>query len=108
MIRVTPTCCEEVNRLQTVFIAHKTSYDLNSKVGWYAFTFDNEMELHRKVSVAFCPHCATKLPEIELNPDITDKKICSITDGGYYCDTCKKRLMSCTCLPPTFRYRPKA
>ena len=42
----------------------------------------------------YCPFCGEGLPEIVLrfNPP---EKIATCSDGGYYCDTCSKRLNEC-------------
>ena len=56
---------------------------------------------------SFCPYCGTKLPEIEKNPK-PPKPLAAITDGGYYCDTCEERLMSCECFAPEFAWRIKS
>lgn len=60
-------------------------------------------ESHTK-DVAHCPFCARQLPPI-VRVDV-DKKVCMVTDGGYYCDTCKERLRACTCLPPAVAWGP--
>jgi hypothetical protein len=54
----------------------------------------------------YCPFCGAKLPEVERNPK-PPKPVAVITDGGYYCDTCKKRLMVCRCYAPEFAWRIK-
>lgn len=58
----------------------------------------------RSFEVKFCPFCGKKLPDIE--PSGSTEKICKITDGGYYCDTCGERLRVCECLPITANWKP--
>ena len=55
--------------------------------------------------IDFCPFCGTKVPEMVEVPG--RDKICSFSDGGYYCDTCGDRLISCTCQVPSTQYRIK-
>lgn len=45
-----------------------------------------------------CPYCAAALPAI-VPVDPPPSPMCSVTDGGYYCDTCKERLDACVCYP---------
>ena len=47
----------------------------------------------------FCPYCGAKLPKL-VRKKKPPKRLCRITDGGYYCDTCKERLDACACYPP--------
>ena len=49
----------------------------------------------------FCPHCAKPLPNI-VKKDNPPKRVRRITDGGYYCNTCDDRLISCMCLSPIY------
>jgi hypothetical protein len=53
----------------------------------------------------FCPFCGKDMPEIVLrfNPP---EKIVTCSDGGYYCDTCSKRLNECQCYPPQWKWMP--
>ena len=51
------------------------------------------------LNIKFCPACGTALPKLKLKA-VLPKKIMIVTDGGYYCDTCKKRLDSCQCKRP--------
>ncbi len=45
-----------------------------------------------------CPFCGQKLPELRIVD--APGPVCTVTDGGYYCDTCGDRLDSCQCYPP--------
>ena len=47
----------------------------------------------------FCPFCGTKVPPVRLRAR-EPKKLCVVLDSGYYCDTCKRRLMECRCAMP--------
>lgn len=105
MKRITPTCCDKVQKAKSVYMALEDSYNTDSPPAWYVLAIDPETELHKRVKVEFCPHCSRSLPPIVPNPNAHELKICSIKDGGYYCDTCKKRLMSCSCHPPVFKWR---
>ena len=113
---VTLECCAKAKRFRTVILSYGTQskaiyhlgdFDGSLKPKWCVRTFpqlapENFSEI---VEVDFCPHCGTPVPERE--PRVTDKKICRYSDGGYYCDTCKKRMMSCTCLPLPFHWQIK-
>lgn len=46
--------------------------------------------------IRFCPFCGAAVPAIRLRKR-PPKRIRVVTDGGYYCDTCKLRLESCGC-----------
>jgi len=50
--------------------------------------------------ISICPSCGVKLPSVKLRKE-PPHPIVSITDGGYYCDTCTKRLIACECLNPS-------
>jgi len=54
----------------------------------------------------FCTFCGEALPKMvrKATPPIP---LCIVTDGGYYCDTCKQRL-PCTCLPPSAAFEPES
>ena len=58
------------------------------------------------IEVFHCPVCGQKLPEIVKRKKHTNK-ICQYKDGGYRCDTCDERLMSCKCSPPWIAWEPK-
>jgi len=52
-----------------------------------------------KLKIEFCPSCGKKLPELSMKKRLP-KKIMTVTDGGFYCDVCKRRLDSCNCSKP--------
>lgn len=56
--------------------------------------------------IKHCPFCGTKLPKVEVDTD-PPQPLCVVTDGGYYCDTCKERLNACECNHPAAAYRIK-
>lgn len=50
--------------------------------------------------VRFCPYCGQKLPKMVLKKaPPQNSHLCTVTDGGYYCDTCNERLDACICDP---------
>lgn len=53
----------------------------------------------RDGQVNFCPVCKIGLPNIRRKAELPEK-VRAVSDGGYYCDTCKERLHSCTCAQP--------
>lgn len=53
-----------------------------------------------------CPFCGTPLPKM-VRKDPIPPHICRVTDGGYYCDTCKQRLNACICDPPEAAFEPE-
>jgi len=107
---ITPKCCKEVQEKNTVFLSFDIEdfYDgdpegqKNKKPKWKSGCHTDSGWDH--VEVKFCPHCATPVPEIKKRS--TTKKICNVTDGGYYCDTCKERCQACTCYRPEYAWEP--
>jgi hypothetical protein len=47
----------------------------------------------------FCPYCGAPLPTMRRKA-IIPATVMRVTDGGYYCDTCKERMSNCFCDPP--------
>jgi hypothetical protein len=76
------------------YIARDTQYKMGTKYF--------EVEKTPK----FCPYCGKRLPKLvrKKNPP---KNVCRVVDTGYYCDTCKERLMACTCYHPTALWEVK-
>lgn len=107
--QVTLQCCEDARNNSTVFLAYKDLLECNVskeiKPVWMVRGWYTPYDCLTYGEVKFCPHCATPVPEIE--PSKIKGRIQKITDGGYYCDTCKKRLMECQCLPPTQAWKIK-
>ena len=54
----------------------------------------------------FCPYCGTALPKLVRKKPMP-KNICRVTDGGYYCSTCRERLDNCLCDPPASAFEPE-
>lgn len=104
--RVTPQCCKEVIATQAVFLRMPMSWydgDTNPPTLHIKFTASGS-HLESSCEVQYCPFCGEYLPEIiRVNPE---KPVCVCTDGGYYCDTCKRRLRECRCLDPTKEWGP--
>jgi len=125
--KITPKCCKKVQEKQTVFLAYhsdnleeyeKMWEDGEEKKGpnerkkmyekyrpvWVTGHWNSEFRCWGMVKIKFCPHCSRSVPKIERRK--TARKICSVTDGGSYCDTCKKRLRECTCYRPEYAWKP--
>lgn len=101
---VTPQCCEKAKNTAAVFLSIDI-YSDEQKPKWVTRTHYTKYQSTSIREAYFCPFCSTAVPEIV--PSGETKPICSVTDGGYYCDTCKERLNCCTCLPPELAWRPK-
>lgn len=107
MQRVTPQCCEQVEETGSVFLVVPDSFvngDLATKPKWGIVAYHPQWETTTHILVDYCPHCGERLPAVV--PVEPKGKVCLVTDGGYYCETCKKRLSECQCLPPAFRWGP--
>jgi len=109
---ITPLCCATVQKYNTVFLCFDDEVMwyggsegfTNKKPKWKSGSFDWDSNSWDDVEVKFCPHCATPVPEIRKRS--TTEKICNVTDGGYYCDTCQERLGACTCHRPEYAWEP--
>lgn len=109
---VTPTCCAAVQENHTIFLRHDYKDVISGqsdaiKPEWrvMAWTTVDGWAGWNSIMASFCPHCATPVPSIRRCQ--RQKPVCRIIDGGYYCDTCHERLMSCTCLPVEFNWEPE-
>lgn len=124
---VTPRCCEQMLKTPCIYLALDNVYEEggdDNPPRWKmrAFTtWDNikagmDGEEQQRINIKHelqetsveakaCPFCGTPVPTI-VPRDTTGKKICKITDGGYYCDTCNERLMACRCYPPEWNWQP--
>jgi len=108
---VTPGCCNEVEKMHTVFLRHsRDELYKESEEGqrgkepeWYCMAFDIKGGMFDRVRVTFCPHCSKRLPDVERRE--TDQPICDTTDGGFYCNTCQKKLIECECYPPEYAWK---
>lgn len=110
---ITPECCEPVQEKRTVILQFRgqdiygagPEGQVGKKPRWIIIGQHPATDTPTCEDASFCPHCGTNLPEIKLrNPVMLKKSIRRVIDGGYYCDTCKERLESCTCLPPEFAW----
>ena len=105
---VMPNCCEKVQRHAAVFLSidvYEDKPDYRKPPQWYGRTWNLKHHAESIQLVFFCPFCGEKLPRV-IPSGIPGKFISRVTDGGYYCDTCKGRLRECKCLPPEFAWKP--
>lgn len=65
---------------------------------WSISAMDDYGKICRRVAIVACPFCAKPVPEIRLRSK-PPQRVCVVTDGGLYCDTCERRLDDCRCLP---------
>jgi hypothetical protein len=109
---ITPECCDDAKISGAVFLRFDEAILYGNSKGQAGFkpswvtrgyAFDGVPYAAR---AKYCPFCAAPVPPIV--PRQTAEKICSVTDGGYYCDTCKERLIGCTCMAPEYAWRPAA
>lgn len=112
---------------QAIYLVHPDSFyegDIDTPPKWCVkghIAIDNLLEFREgkhldppdpecslmevRADAKHCPFCGTPVPEIEkLTVDVP---ICTVTDGGYYCDTCSKRLNECKCYPPEWPWKVK-
>jgi len=102
----TPQCCQYSKYFITLifesYFGHDPDFFKSSKPFWVvrgAISDDPCNYKQRDREISFCPSCGKELPDIRLKQH-PPEKVTVITDGGYYCDTCKERLMCCTCAKP--------
>lgn len=101
-----PNCCDAMKKHRSIYLMMPDGYfegDLSKPPVWMTGGFD-EGGMRKSAPANFCPFCGEPVPEIEWVD--RKQKVCKVTDGGYYCDTCGKRLMECRCLPPHCNWRP--
>ena len=99
-----PTCCANAREHPCVFLADTE----NGTVYWFAPMHESiamDMLPTHRPRASFCPYCGEALPKMRRRA-VLPGKVCVITDGGYYCDTCGKRLNACKCLPPAAAWEP--
>ena len=127
--KITLRCCKKVQEKQTVFLSYggysnkdyeklweyedgeeekravdrKKMYEKHPPL-WVCGQWHTKFRCWGETKVKFCPHCSRPVPGIIRRK--TTRKICSITDGGYYCDTCGERTIGCTCYPPEYAWKP--
>lgn len=103
-----PNCCQAARDYPTA-VVQVDVYEGDSQTNeaeWVTSVFDDLQEPFSPSrytpgpSPEFCTYCGEKLRELQRKSR-EPKKVCRVTDGGYYCDTCGKRLIECKCLPPS-------
>jgi hypothetical protein len=110
---VTPGCCqghgdtelENILNIQSRTGLVTLGFSLRDWSLFYNGENVNPIWVLCSIPVIFCPFCGKKLPEIIERPN-PPKRICTVTDGGYYCDTCQERLCACKCEIPWMRWMP--
>ncbi len=73
------------------------------KPTWRIHRWLDDRQCYETAIVQYCPHCGIKVPDVV--PVEPAPQTMRVTDGGYYCDTCKKRLHACQCLYPEQAWR---
>ena len=112
---VNPQCCPYAQRFITLVYAEYYSEDKEhfnetkpfwvvrgSKMSDEELTDNLREEKYPsnvEMQIYQCPSCGLHLPAIRKK-DKPPEKVMTMTDGGYYCDTCKERLMCCECARP--------
>lgn len=108
-IRVTPRCCDDVEKHQAVFLVLPESWKNGdtTRPKWSIECKNTSLRLPGKtVEVTHCPFCGEILPEI-IRPLISSNKpIRTCIDGGDCCNTCHQKLIHCCCLPPESAWGP--
>ncbi len=106
---IVPNCCENVKYLVSLhvdssyFTADCKEEHLrlkNETPKWKIMEFGT---LNCYFDVEYCPCCGKKLPGVRLKKR-SPKKIVAVSDGGYYCDICGRRLNECSCNIPEHRW----
>ena len=108
-----PTCCQAAQDYPVVTF-HVKAYEGDSGTNegsWEAHMhsgllreFAHRVEFFKNMPPAkFCPFCGTPVPKMQR---VDKPDVCRVTDGGYYCDTCKERLSNCLCDPPEAGFEP--
>lgn len=98
----TPGCCEEMRLHPAATFAVEYNDDSRLGEGRWLASYETKTAPPRhsetRAIAKFCPYCATPMPKMRRRRGPLVVSV--ITDGGYYCDTCSKRLSQCGCLPP--------
>ena len=101
---VTPKCCKENDEHAALFLSLDI-YEGEKKPKWVVRVYDKKYHCDNVIEAKFCPFCSK--PVTKIVPSRIKEKIMKVTDGGYYCDTCKDRISNCQCLPPEFAWKAK-
>lgn len=97
-------CCKAAKLFPAVFFSVEYGkYGDTDKGKGYWQAHVNVQELNwSKIkefpAAKFCPYCGKNLPKMRRRRKRLED-VCRVTDGGYYCDTCSRRLSTCICLP---------
>ena len=102
-----PACCgyaKNFIRLRyTEYYVSDKDYFLSHTPFWYIHKAEPANEdrewVAEELEIYFCPRCGLELPKIRVKEKLPER-IVTITDGGYYCDTCGDRLNECRCSRP--------
>lgn len=100
-VDVVPHCCPETSdpKNASVFLRLPSEYyyenETNLLPRWVMLKHTSMG--NTTVDVKTCPFCGKGLPPIVRVTVPKNRKICVVTDGGYYCDTCSERLIGCNC-----------
>jgi hypothetical protein len=98
----TPGCCEEMRIHPAAIFCVEIGSDSRLSEGRWLASYETKAAGPRHYDTPaiakFCPYCATPMPKMRRRRGPLVVSV--ITDGGYYCDTCSKRLSQCSCLPP--------
>jgi hypothetical protein len=116
---VVPDCCETVQRFMTVRLGYNPAAGFDVLVGpenppvWQVSEASYELVRVRYGRAAFdlvppipafCPHCGTALPAIELRP-VADLPGPVNPGSEGYCGTCHERNRACKCFVPWVRWQ---
>ncbi len=105
-----PVCCEKINEVREYYehkgpVVQLRPTRRNPETGdYYSFLDPHWVVREVGIEIQFCPHCGTKLPEVERMENPPQP----LWDGDDdYCGTCDERNRCCECNPPSAGYRIK-
>jgi hypothetical protein len=118
--RVDCPCCEDNHLVGAVYLSFTEKEWDDFHVGdlppetpprWFVAPTDTrhvkkgsgpyDLEFIGPREAKFCPFCGKPVPPVRKKKK-KFKRVARVTDGGYYCDTCRERLDGCRCVPPHF------
>lgn len=114
---VHPNCCAAIQKypLLTFRVKYPESDSATASGKWAVrvdegfwydyYTEDLSKYIGEMPEPEYCPFCGTHVPKM-VRKDPPPPHVCRVTDGGYYCDTCKQRLNECICDPPSAAFEP--
>lgn len=96
--RFNPACCDAMRRTRAIVYDVDIYHDEPSS--WrLRLAPAHSLNTAKVPSPTFCPFCGSRVPHVVSKSEPpTPLMVC--TDGGYYCDTCEKRLIACLCWHP--------